>query len=115
MVGTRAGGLKAAKTNKERYGEDFYKTQGKKGGLVSTPNGGFGSDKVGNDGLTGKERAKIAGAKGGHTSRRGPATRDADGNLVSKDGKKYTGGRPKKAAVPEPEKKGLFSKIFGGE
>ena len=36
--------------------------------------GGFNSEKVGADGLTGFERARIAGAKGGSVSRRGPAT-----------------------------------------
>lgn len=32
MSGTKAGGLKAAATNKKKYGEDFYKINGKKGG-----------------------------------------------------------------------------------
>lgn len=32
--------------------------------------GGFASNEVGEDGLTGRERAKIAGAKGGAISRR---------------------------------------------
>lgn len=73
MPGTRAGGLKAAITNKAKYGADFYVNNGRKGGSVSTPTGGFGSQKVGSDGLTGSERAKIAGAKGGSISRRGPA------------------------------------------
>lgn len=72
MVGTKAGGMKAAKTNLLIHGEDFYRRIGKKGGQ-NGHTGGFNSEKVGKDGLTGFERAKIAGAKGGSISRRGPA------------------------------------------
>jgi len=43
---------------------------GKKGGKVGTT-GGFATDKVGKDGLTGPERARIVGKKGGLNSRRG--------------------------------------------
>lgn len=70
MVGTVAGGVKAAATNKLRYGEDFYAKLGSKGGQNST-NGGFASEKVGRDGLTGRQRARIAGAKAGRISKRG--------------------------------------------
>lgn len=70
MAGTREGGRKTAQTNKERHGEDFYRRIGKKGGSNSHT-GGFASQTVGKDGLTGAERAKIAGAKGGSKSRRG--------------------------------------------
>lgn len=70
MPGTPEGGRKTAITNKERYGEDFFKNIGQKGGRVSC-NGGFASDKVGKDGLTGRERAKLVGAIGGKKSRRG--------------------------------------------
>lgn len=69
MSGTKAGGLKAAMTNKKKYGEDFYSRMGKLGGQLGHT-GGFASEKVGDDGLTGYERAKIAGAKGGTISRR---------------------------------------------
>lgn len=68
MSGTRAGGLKAAQTNKERKGDDFYKKIGGIGGKKSK-NGGFSTDKVGADGLTGPERARIAGAKGGRAKK----------------------------------------------
>ena len=74
MVGTKAGGLKAAKTNRERHGEGFYARIGRRGGQNGHV-GGFNSDKVGKDGLTGFERARIAGAMGGRKSRRGPAKR----------------------------------------
>ena len=70
MSGTLAGGRKAAKTNKMRHGDDFYKRIGSKGGSHSC-NGGFASDKVGKDGLTGRERARLVGAEGGRKSIRG--------------------------------------------
>lgn len=73
MGGTVKGGLKAAKTNLKRHGEDYYANIGRKGGKKSRT-GGFASNKVGRDGLTGVQRAKIAGAKGGHISKRKPAT-----------------------------------------
>ena len=56
MASTRAGGLKAAVTNKKLYGEDFYKRIGKAGGSKST-GGGFAA----NPGL-----ASIVGKLGGH-------------------------------------------------
>lgn len=62
--GTREGGLKAAKVNKKKHGKNFYRDIGKLGGLKSR-DGGFASDLVGEDGLTGRERARIAGSKGG--------------------------------------------------
>lgn len=70
MAGTKAGGIKAAETNMKRHGRDFYARIGARGGRVSST-GGFASEKKGEDGLTGPERAKIAGAKGGSISRRG--------------------------------------------
>ena len=72
MAGTKEGGRKAAATNKKKYGEDFYIRNGAKGGKASHT-GGFAAQGVGKDGLTGLERAKIAGAKGGKISKRGPA------------------------------------------
>lgn len=72
MAGTKAGGMKARATNLAKYGDDFYANIGRKGGRMGTT-GGFASEKVGADGLTGLERARIAGAKGGSLSRRGKA------------------------------------------
>ena len=69
MTGTKSGGLKAGKTNKERHGEDFYKRIGQMGGKKSTT-GGFASNKVGKDGLTGRQRAALVGAIGGFRSKR---------------------------------------------
>jgi len=70
MSGTKAGGVKARNTNYERHGKDFYATIGKKGGMNGRT-GGFFSNKIGKDGLTGRERARVAGRKGGLISRRG--------------------------------------------
>ena len=82
MSGTRKGGLKAAKTNKELYGEDFYAKIGKEGGKISKT-GGFASPKIGADGLTGIERAKVAGAKGGRISKRRPANMEDENEQLS--------------------------------
>lgn len=60
MSGTKAGGLKAAKTNKKRYGKDFYKNNGAKGGKA-TGLKGFALNR---------ELAKKAGVKGGAMSKR---------------------------------------------
>lgn len=72
MPGTKAGGAKAAETNKRIHGSDFYAKIGRKGGRNGV-SGGFASKSVGKDGLTGAERARIAGRKGGSISRRGPS------------------------------------------
>lgn len=72
MSGTRAGGIEARATNIKKYGKDFYRNIGRKGGARGTT-GGFASQKVGADGLTGRQRAKLVGAIGGHISRRRPA------------------------------------------
>ena len=60
MPGTRKGGLKAVNTNKEKYGEDFYKNIGKIGGQ-NGHTGGF---------QQGSKLAKEAGRKGGRISKR---------------------------------------------
>ena len=77
MAGTKAGGMKAAATNKAKYGKEFYARIGKKGGQNGTT-GGFASNVVGEDGLTGRERAVLVGAIGGHISRRGPIKKNLE-------------------------------------
>lgn len=74
MPGSKVGGLRAADTNKKRHGKNFYAEIGRKGGLKSRK-GGFASDKVGIDGLTGRERAKLVGKRGGTVSRRGRSSK----------------------------------------
>lgn len=60
MAGTRIGGQRAAKEMKRKYGEGYYKHLGMMGGKAGH-SGGFASDSVGADGLTGRERARSAG------------------------------------------------------
>lgn len=68
MSGTKAGGLKAAQKNLASN-PNFYAEIGRIGGR-NGKTGGFASEFVGNDGLTGPQRAKIAGKKGGRISKR---------------------------------------------
>jgi hypothetical protein len=72
MAGTRAGGQSAAKTNKLKYGADFYAKIGAKGGSISRGGGFSGED--------GRLRAQAAGALGGRMSKRGavPSARKCD-------------------------------------
>lgn len=60
MAGTKAGGKAAARTNKMKYGEDFYGRIGAIGGKRGHTSG-FAANR---------ELARIAGAKGGRISRR---------------------------------------------
>ena len=60
MSGTKVGGLKASRTNKELHGNDFYHRIGKKGGQ-NGHSGGFASNPA---------LAIVAGAKGGRISTR---------------------------------------------
>lgn len=69
MAGTLEGGRKAATVNKTKYGADFYARIGAIGGSRGRT-GGFASENKGKDGLTGRERARLAGFKGGKISRR---------------------------------------------
>jgi hypothetical protein len=63
MAGTAHGGRLAAQKNKQRYGSDFYRTIGAKGGR-SGRTGGFAA------GEQGRKRASYYGAIGGSISRR---------------------------------------------
>jgi hypothetical protein len=62
MSGTKKGGFKAAETNKKRYGKDFYKKIGSKGGIKTGVKKGFAANP---------ELAAKAGKKGGAKSKRG--------------------------------------------
>ena len=68
MSGSRAGGLKTAETNKQKYGREFYQNIGRKGGKACVPKG-FAVNP---------ELAKRAGSIGGKLSKRGKAKQYAD-------------------------------------
>lgn len=63
MAGTKEGGRKAALTNIQRQGDDFYSRIGRKGGKNGRTGGFFAN----------RELAKMAGTKGGSVSSRGKA------------------------------------------
>ena len=65
MAGTPAGAAKAAKTNRARYGVNFYAEIGRKGGKNGHEKGFF----------VNRELAREAGRVGGLKSRRGKATK----------------------------------------
>ena len=65
MAGTILGGIQAAKTNKRKYGKNFYKDIGSIGGKKGHTGGFFAN----------RELARAAGAIGGRKSRRGKAVR----------------------------------------
>lgn len=68
MAGTKKGGELAAKTNKAKYGANFYAMIGAKGGK-KTGLKGFALNR---------ELARAAGKKGGSVSRRGRISRKED-------------------------------------
>jgi len=59
MAGTKKGGQKAAATNKQRHGLNFYESIGRKGGQISR-GGGFAMNR---------ELAVEAGRRGGRARR----------------------------------------------
>ena len=63
MAGTMTGGKKAAAANIAKHGKDYYRKIGALGGKAGNT-GGFHANP---------ELAKIAGAKGGRMSHRGPS------------------------------------------
>lgn len=73
MPGNRIGGKRAAKRNKDLYGDDFYARIGAKGGKA-TGMKGFAVNR---------DLARKAGAIGGRKSRRGKKAVDAV--VVTKD------------------------------
>lgn len=63
MSGTKEGGIKAAKTNIERHGADFYSNLGRMGGKKGHTGGFYNNPEL----------ARRAGSIGGKKSKRGPA------------------------------------------
>ena len=68
MSGNAEDGKKAAETNRKRYGENWYKEIGAKGGR-NGHTGGFYANR---------ELARVAGAKGGRISKRGKKHVESD-------------------------------------
>lgn len=87
MSGTSAGGQAARDRNRKLYGDDYYARIGSIGGKKGHT-GGFSSNAVGKDGLTGRQRARIAGSKGGKKSQRvwTPEQRRIHAEIVRKEG-----------------------------
>jgi hypothetical protein len=79
MSGTKLGGQHAAKTNKDKYGSDFYARIGSQGGRKLGVKKGFAA------GEEGRRRARIYGALGGKKSRRGPAIKPDRYDLTPED------------------------------
>lgn len=87
-AGTKEGNLATERwrqTMLKKYGADgMHKKmqeigqRGGRNGRGENYTGGFASMTIGKDGLTGYERAAIAGAKGGRISRRRPKKDDID-------------------------------------
>lgn len=83
MGGTRLGGVAAAATNKEKYGEDFFQKLGALGGARSR-GGGFGQGQIG------RERARLVGSLGGRIGRRnGVLSADERAKIKAEWLKKY--------------------------
>lgn len=60
MAGTKSGGAKAAQTNKEKYGPEFYANIGRMGGIKGHTGGFYNNSEL----------ARRAGKIGGTISRR---------------------------------------------
>jgi uncharacterized protein len=75
MAGTRDGGKAAAKTNKEKYGADFYAKIGAKGGEKGRTGGFFAN----------RDLAREAGRKGGRISRRTKKAAEVEAKEVNQN------------------------------
>lgn len=64
---------------KAKYGEDYFSRLGSIGGRRTNPNKGFGCAKVGENGMTGRERA----VKAGQTSRRTKKLKKEEENEIN--------------------------------
>lgn len=105
MAGTRAGGRKASVTNKKKYGDDFYRNIGRQGGSKSHPETRAFA--------TNPELAKAAGAKGGKTSKRGPARKPRSDKGTPRGPRSKTSQAEEIKAEVADKKKGLFGWFSG--
>ena len=72
---------------RKKLGQDHYQRIGRMGGAKSR-GGGFASQKVGIDGLTGPERARIQGKIGGRQGRGAAKDRYSHKKIIDKLNKK---------------------------
>lgn len=105
MAGTRDGGRKASITNKKKYGDDFYKRIGHQGGSKSHPETRAFA--------TNPELARAAGAKGGKTSKRGPARKPRSDKGIPHGPRNKTSQAKETKAEVAGKKKGLFRWFSG--
>lgn len=88
-MNTKEGGKKHKATMLKKLGSkeavaEYYRNIGRKGGSTVGVAKGFASLNVGDDGLTGYQRASIAGRKGGLISRR-TGVKNGEGTKTDKD------------------------------
>lgn len=105
MAGTQAGGKRAAATNKKKYGDDFYKRIGRQGGSKSHPETRVFA--------TNPELARSAGAKGGKSSKRGPARRPRSDKGTPRSSRGNSSQTEEIKAESADKKKGLFGWFSG--
>lgn len=105
MAGTKLGGRKAAATNKEKHGDDFYKRIGAKGGSKS--------HRETRPFTVNPELASAAGAKGGKSSKRGPARGTRSDKGVPRGPRSKAPQTEDVKAEPTNKKKGLFGWFSG--
>ena len=105
MSGNREGGKKPSVTNKKKYGDDFYKRIGRQGGSKSHPETRAFA--------TNPELAKVAGAKGGKISKRGPARGPRSDKGIPRSPRSKTSQTEEIKAEAAGKKKGLFGWFSG--
>ena len=105
MAGTRDGGRKASITNKKKYGDDYYRRIGHQGGSKSHPETRAFA--------TNPELAKAAGAKGGKSSKLGPAKKPLSDKGIPRGPRNKTSQTEEIKAEVANKKKGLFGWFSG--
>jgi hypothetical protein len=77
---TPEGAKKAYQSRLSRHGLESIRKMQSKGGSKSTP-GGFGTKKIGEDGLTGRQRARLASIES-HRVRKHNYSRDYEEEIL---------------------------------
>lgn len=105
MAGTKLGGRKAAATNKKKHGEDFYQRIGRQGGSKN--------HRETRPFAVNPELARAAGAKGGKSSKRGPARGTRSDKGVPRGPRSKASQTEDIKAEVADKKKGLFGWFSG--